>query len=344
MLARIILSFAIYLESVRETELVVLRTLRALTTIASLLLRHFFLYDKALLPSHHLNLAIHLLLQRAFHVWDRDRDERVDLEDLTTLARKRAVRLSPQELNAMFEHAISSFNAGHDVPKGPAAARAASSNHVGARPKTTAAAPNSGLADFSPPNQRLALGHVVHALGFRRVHPPLVGEGESRHALKTLGSGAKQKGWEPQPHQRAWLMLIEATLPGEPILAQPPTPASQLFAAPIQSYRERTGAGPQGLPSSPTTATGRAGSARSPSMGSGLTFDGFSSATGWSWANESVSPNATVNNQPHVAGYKSSCHAVARAAANVFQPHARLSPLCGRAGAAPEVPRPRGLA
>jgi len=265
-------------------------------------------------------------LQRAFHVWDRDRDERVDLEDLAMLAQKRSVRLSPQELKAMFEHAIVSFNAGHDVPKGPAASAAGSGAAAGA--PSMPAAPNSGLADFSPPNQRLALGHVVHALGYRRVQPPLVAEGSSNagrsrsSALsKTMGSGAKRKGWEPQPHQRAWLLLIEATLPGEPILAQPQTPPSKLFAAPIQSYRERTGAGPEGLPSA-TTASGRARTAPSPSLGSGLTFDGFSSATGWSWANESVEPNVTGNKNGTKAAASSSAGAAPwRARRQTFSSH-----------------------
>jgi hypothetical protein len=82
-------------------------------------------------------------------------------------------------------------------------------------------------------HKRLKLDHVVHAIAPKRIQVK-----KETHS-KTEGK-IRQKEWADRPYLDQWLMLIEATLPGEPILS-PPSTAPISTDKMIMSYRERTG-------------------------------------------------------------------------------------------------------
>ncbi len=74
---------------------------------------------------------------------------------------------------------------------------------------------------------------VVHALGFRPVQSTA-----RPHSPNAADGLVRRMSWLPRPFQAQWLALVEAALPGVPLLAPPP---NDLFTLPIADYRERTG-------------------------------------------------------------------------------------------------------
>merc|ERR1711965_446085 len=75
---------------------------------------------------------------------------------------------------------------------------------------------------------RLSLQDVQGAVGFRSLQA-------TQAPTKTFGK-SRRKEWSARPFQHYWLLLIEAALPGEPILS---SSAVDLFTVPIRTEREK---------------------------------------------------------------------------------------------------------
>jgi len=116
-------------------------------------------------------------------------------------------RIQRQQLSAHAAAHAAAYAAGDSDDSAAAAAAAAA---TGARAGGSSGGRRAGGDDAS--SLQLTLGHVVHALGFRRlqipVHPP-TGSSTASKASKVLGL-ERRRDWAPQPFQAQWLMLIEA--------------------------------------------------------------------------------------------------------------------------------------
>jgi hypothetical protein len=98
---------------------------------------------------------------------------------------------------------------------------------------------------------RLTLQDVQGAVGFRRLQA-------TQRATKTLGR-SRRKEWQARAFQHFWLLLIEAALPGEPILA---SSVMDLFTVPIRTEREKNearGAGGDGQNDNASVGSVRSG-------------------------------------------------------------------------------------
>ena len=88
------------------------------------------------------------------------------------------------------------------------------------------------------PLQHLAPRGPIPSLPPRPLRPQATGASSLAAALtpeaaRVLGK-ARRREWEPQPYRQQWLLLLEATLPGQPLFAGPD---SQLSTEPIAHYR-----------------------------------------------------------------------------------------------------------